>query len=158
LRGLAMRGVVVFLLVSAQPTSAQTSTGLLGSGSLPCLSSSSTFGSGSVSSSAPPPLPLPPLVNPSAGTYSWTPSTGYSWTQNTPGAPAIGINPGQGINPSSGINPGEAIISNPGTMGTTSSSAGGAALLGPSLNPGSTTTPSIGPSLGFNGITSGNPC
>ena len=158
MQGLAMWVVVFFLLVSAQSTSAQTSTGLLGSGSLPCLSTSSAFGSGSVSSSAPPPLPLPPLVNPSAGTYSWTPSTGYSWTQNTPGAPAIGINPGQGINPSSGINPGEAIISDPGTLGTTSSSAGGAAVLGPGLNPGLTTSSSTGPSLGFSGTTSGNPC
>jgi len=158
LRALAVSGVVFFVLVSAAFTSAQTSSGSLGSGSLPCLSTSSTFGSGSSSSSAPPPLPLPPLINPSAGTYSWTPSTGYSWTQNTPGAPAIGINPGQGINPSSGINPGEAIISNPGTMGTTSSSAGGTAVLGSGLNPGSTTSTSIGPSVGFNGTVSGNPC
>jgi hypothetical protein len=74
-----------------------------------------------------------------------------------PGAGAVSINPGQGINQSSGINPGEAIISNPGT-GTTSSSAGGTAVLGSGLNPGSTTSPSIGPSVGFNGTTSGNPC
>ena len=158
MRGLAMSGAVFFLLVSAQSTAAQTSSGLLGSGSLPCLSTSATFGSSSVSSGAVPPLPLPPPINPSEGRYSWTPSKGYSWSQSVPTAPAIGINPGQGINPSSGINPGEAIISNPGTLGTTSSSAGGTALLGSGLNPGSTTSPSIAPPVGFSGTTSGNPC
>ena len=166
MRGFAISGVVFFLLVSTQSTTAQTSSGLLGNGPLPCLSTSSTFGSTSVSSGAVPPLPLPPPINASAGRYSWTPSTGYSWTQNTPGA-GLGINPGQGINQSSGINPGEAIISNTGVSNTgvsnagamaSSSSAGGAAALGSGYNPGSTPSPSIGPRVAFNGAVSGNPC